>query len=56
MVLIPGGSGKLVCTGARKPEDAEAAVDKITEELRAAGLLKCQTAETNDLRNHLVVT
>ena len=33
-------SGKVVCTGARKPEDVEAAVDKITEELKAAGLLK----------------
>jgi TATA-box binding protein (TBP) (component of TFIID and TFIIIB) len=28
-----------VCTGARKPEDVETAVDKITQELRAAGLL-----------------
>ncbi len=39
VVMLLFGSGKLVCTGARKPEDAETAVDKITEELKAAGLL-----------------
>ncbi|MGB2826492.1 MAG: TATA-box-binding protein, partial [Thermoplasmata archaeon] len=39
VVMLLFGSGKLVCTGARKPEDAEIAVDKITEELKAAGLL-----------------
>jgi transcription initiation factor TFIID TATA-box-binding protein len=31
------GSGKVVCTGARKPQDVEEAVEKITIELRAAG-------------------
>jgi len=40
VVVLLFGSGKLVCTGARKPEDVVAAVDKITEELKAAGLLK----------------
>jgi transcription initiation factor TFIID TATA-box-binding protein len=40
VVVLLFGSGKLVCTGARKPEDVEAAVEKITEELKAAGLLK----------------
>jgi transcription initiation factor TFIID TATA-box-binding protein len=39
VVMLLFGSGKLVCTGARRPEDAETAVDKITEELKAAGLL-----------------
>jgi transcription initiation factor TFIID TATA-box-binding protein len=39
VVMLLFGSGKLVCTGARKPEDAETAVDKITEELKSAGLL-----------------
>ena len=39
VVVLLFGSGKLVCTGARKPEDVEIAVDKITQELRAAGLL-----------------
>lgn len=39
VVVLLFGSGKLVCTGARKPEDVEVAVNKITEELRAAGLL-----------------
>jgi transcription initiation factor TFIID TATA-box-binding protein len=40
VVLLLFGSGKLVCTGARKPQDVEAAVNKITEELKAAGLLR----------------
>jgi len=39
VVILLFGSGKLVCTGARTPEDVEVAVNKITEELRAAGLL-----------------
>ena len=40
VVLLLFGSGKLVCTGARKPQDVEDAVDKITVELRAAGQLR----------------
>lgn len=40
VVVLLFGSGKLVCTGARKPQDVEAAVSKITEELRGAGLLR----------------
>jgi transcription initiation factor TFIID TATA-box-binding protein len=40
VVVLLFGSGKLVCTGARKPTDVEEAVNKITEELRAAGLLR----------------
>jgi transcription initiation factor TFIID TATA-box-binding protein len=39
-VVLLFGSGKLVCTGARKPEDVERAVEKITEELSQAGLLR----------------
>jgi transcription initiation factor TFIID TATA-box-binding protein len=39
VVVLLFGSGKMVCTGARKPEDVEIAVDKITQELKAAGLL-----------------
>lgn len=39
VVLLLFGSGKVVCTGARKPDDVEKAVDKITVELRAAGQL-----------------
>jgi transcription initiation factor TFIID TATA-box-binding protein len=39
VVVLLFGSGKLVCTGARRPEDVEAAVEKITDELKAAGLL-----------------
>jgi transcription initiation factor TFIID TATA-box-binding protein len=40
VVLLLFGSGKLVCTGARKPSDIEVAVKKITQELRGAGLLR----------------
>ena len=39
VVLLIFGSGKLVCAGARVPQDIEKAVDKITAELKAAGLL-----------------
>ncbi|MCK4366411.1 MAG: TATA-box-binding protein [Thermoplasmata archaeon] len=39
VVVLLFGSGKLVCTGARKPDDVKRAVEKITEELDAAGLL-----------------
>jgi transcription initiation factor TFIID TATA-box-binding protein len=39
VVMLLFSSGKIVCTGARIPQDVEAAVDKITEELIAAGLL-----------------
>ncbi|MCI4336118.1 MAG: TATA-box-binding protein [Thermoplasmata archaeon] len=40
VVVLLFGSGKLVCTGARKPSDIEVAVKKITKELRGAGLLR----------------
>lgn len=40
VVVLLFGSGKLVCTGARKPSDVERAVERITEELQAAGLLR----------------
>ena len=40
VVVLLFGSGKLVCTGARKPSDVEEAVEKITQELKAAGLLR----------------
>ncbi|HOK28439.1 MAG TPA: TATA-box-binding protein, partial [Methanomassiliicoccaceae archaeon] len=39
VVILLFGSGRLVCTGARQPSDVEVAVEKITEELRAADLL-----------------
>ena len=39
VVLLIFGSGKLVCAGARIPQDIEKAVDKLTKELTAAGLL-----------------
>ncbi len=40
VVVLLFGSGKLVCTGAKKPQNVEAAVNRITEELKAAGLLR----------------
>jgi len=39
VVVLIFGSGKLVCTGARRSEDAERAVDKIHAELASLGLL-----------------
>src|SRR2546422_6186989 len=39
VVLLMFGSGKGVCTGARKPADVEKAAEKITAELKANGLL-----------------
>ncbi len=40
VVMLLFGSGKMVCTGARKVEDVEQAVERITKELGDAGLLK----------------
>lgn len=40
VVLLLFGSGKLVCTGARRPSDVHLAVEKITKELQNAGLLR----------------
>src|SRR2546426_4127836 len=40
VVLLMFGSGKVVCTGARKPADVEKPVEKITAELKASGLLR----------------
>ncbi len=39
VVVLLFGSGKLVCTGARQPKDAERAVERIQEELEGLGLL-----------------
>lgn len=39
VVLLLFGSGKVVCTGGKTPQDIEAAVKKITEELQAAGMM-----------------
>jgi len=38
-VILLFGSGKLVCAGARKPQDIEAAVDQMTGQLLSMGLL-----------------
>jgi transcription initiation factor TFIID TATA-box-binding protein len=47
VVMLLFGSGKLVCTGARTPEDVEVAVNKIAEELRAGGLLPSERPATH---------
>jgi transcription initiation factor TFIID TATA-box-binding protein len=39
VVLLLFGSGKLVCAGARVPQDIDKAVEKITKELKEAGQL-----------------
>ena len=39
VVMLLFGSGKLVCTGARNPKDAEVAVDKIHAELKKLGII-----------------
>lgn len=39
VVILLFGSGRLVCTGAKVPEDVEKAVEKIKNELRSADLL-----------------
>jgi len=40
VVLLIFGSGKVVCTGGKRPQEIEAAVENITAELRAAGQLQ----------------
>jgi transcription initiation factor TFIID TATA-box-binding protein len=40
VVLLIFGSGKVVCTGGKKPQDIEAAVEKITAELRSSGQMR----------------
>jgi transcription initiation factor TFIID TATA-box-binding protein len=39
VVVLLFGSGKLVCTGARRPGDVSLAVEQITKELQDAGIL-----------------
>jgi transcription initiation factor TFIID TATA-box-binding protein len=39
VVMLLFGSGKVVCTGAKKVEDIESGVNTLKKELRAAGLL-----------------
>jgi transcription initiation factor TFIID TATA-box-binding protein len=40
VVLLIFGSGKIVCTGGKTPQDVESAVKKIKEELRAGGQMQ----------------
>ncbi|MGZ4904706.1 MAG: TATA-box-binding protein, partial [Halobacteriota archaeon] len=39
VVVLVFGSGKLVITGARKPEDATDAVDQIVQDLKRVSLI-----------------
>ena len=39
VVMLLFGSGKVVCTGAKKEEDIKTGLDTLKKELRAAGLL-----------------
>jgi len=48
VVILLFGSGKLVCTGARTPEDVEVAVNKIAEELKASGLLPSERPSSDE--------
>lgn len=40
VVMLLFGSGRLVCTGAKKPDDVERAIEHIEAELRASDLLR----------------
>lgn len=40
VVVLLFGSGRLVCTGARRPSDVQLAVQRIKDELQGAGLLR----------------
>ena len=39
VVILLFGSGKMVCTGAKSPEDAELAVERVEKKLKSLGLL-----------------
>jgi transcription initiation factor TFIID TATA-box-binding protein len=57
VVVLLFGSGKLVCTGARRPSDVQRAVQKITKELEDADLLvrgreTDRTAPVRSSRDH----
>ncbi len=51
VVMLLFGSGKLVCTGARRPADVELAVQRITKELQGAGLLPRERGPANPAPN-----
>jgi transcription initiation factor TFIID TATA-box-binding protein len=47
VVVLLFGSGKLVCTGARRPSDVALAVQQISKELQRAGLLREQRSPSD---------
>jgi transcription initiation factor TFIID TATA-box-binding protein len=51
VVILLFGSGKLVCTGARRPADLERAVQKVKTELEGAGLLERDRGNSNSPAN-----
>jgi transcription initiation factor TFIID TATA-box-binding protein len=56
VVILLFGSGKLVCTGARRPADVSLAVENITKELRAADLLGGERTRSEPVRVHVSPT
>jgi transcription initiation factor TFIID TATA-box-binding protein len=50
VVVLLFGSGRLVCTGARRPEDVHLAVEKITRELQDSDLLRRERAPSAQAR------
>jgi len=40
VAMLLFGSGKIVCTGARKVSDVSVAVDKLSKELSSLGLIR----------------
>ena len=52
VVMLIFGSGKVVCTGAKKTEDLELAVEQITKELRDAGLACSGEAKKDSGADH----
>jgi transcription initiation factor TFIID TATA-box-binding protein len=51
VVILVFGSGKLVCTGARRPSDVQLAVQKITRELQDSDLLRRERSPAEPARN-----
>jgi len=50
VVMLLFGSGKLVCTGARRPSDIYLAVQKITRELQSSDLLRRERSPAEPVR------
>jgi transcription initiation factor TFIID TATA-box-binding protein len=51
VVVLLFGSGRLVCTGARRPSDIQLAVQKITKDLKDSDLLRRERSPTEPMRD-----